>query len=476
MPATEKIKILFLAASPRDISDLRLDDELREIDKRIRMAKARDQFELISHWAVTPDDLHEILLRHNPHIVHFSGHGSKTQGIVLENKFGDSQMMSKSQLIDLFKILKDNIRIVVLNACYARRQAVGLSKIIDYTIGVRTAITDQTAILFAATFYQALAYERTVKDAFNLAKNRLETEGITRCDLPRLFVRKGVISSPIVVPDLLPATPDQPSLKSFLENIGQHLSQNIPVMRRRDLILTIAKIVAGIILIVGLYFAGRYAIGEWERLVRTQLYAKAVDQLGNQDDMIRAIGINGLGQLASDPNCDDDLYRRVIYELTTFIRKRSPLKTDGGVQSEILPDVQAALKVLGWRRHKWQDVETQALVLLSTNLKGADLRREEGMEGAHMEGALLNNVNLEGAKLRGINLQEANLARANLRGADLSGSDLEGAYLHLADLEGANLEKSNVTVAQLRLTRNCLRAALPLKIKEDLLALKEPCQ
>ena len=102
---TEKIKILFLAASPSDSTRLRLEEELREINKRIRIATNRDWFELITELAVTLDDLYQALLRHDPHIVHFSGHGSRTRGLVLEDKFSNSQLVDKPSLIELFKIL-----------------------------------------------------------------------------------------------------------------------------------------------------------------------------------------------------------------------------------------------------------------------------------------------------------------------------------------------------------------------------------
>lgn len=195
---TDKIKILFLAASPLDTSRLRLAEEVREIDKRIQVAKARDQFELIPQWVVTTDDLQRALLRHRPHIVHFSGHGSKTQGIILEDQSGNSQMVDESTLIDLFKILKDSISIIVLNGCYSRHQSDGLSEVIDYTIGVQTTLADDDAILFAASFYQGLAFGRSVKEAFDLANNRLKAKGVAKA---KLLVRDGANAAKSLISD-----------------------------------------------------------------------------------------------------------------------------------------------------------------------------------------------------------------------------------------------------------------------------------
>src|SRR5215216_1381090 len=96
-----KIKVLFLAANPVDSGyRLRLDEEIREIDQRIQVGTNRESFELISRFAVRPGDLLAALLRHKPQIVHFSGHGSKTDGIILEDNDGNMKSLSKQALAE----------------------------------------------------------------------------------------------------------------------------------------------------------------------------------------------------------------------------------------------------------------------------------------------------------------------------------------------------------------------------------------
>jgi hypothetical protein len=69
----ERIKVLFLATNPTDISSrLRLDKEIREISQKISMGTIRDMFDLVSEWAVRPSDLQQALLRHRPNILHFN--------------------------------------------------------------------------------------------------------------------------------------------------------------------------------------------------------------------------------------------------------------------------------------------------------------------------------------------------------------------------------------------------------------------
>ncbi|MEH1871725.1 hypothetical protein [Nostoc sp.] len=50
-------KILILSANPTNTNKLRLDEEVREIQAGLERARSRGQFEIITKWAVRPDDL-----------------------------------------------------------------------------------------------------------------------------------------------------------------------------------------------------------------------------------------------------------------------------------------------------------------------------------------------------------------------------------------------------------------------------------
>jgi hypothetical protein len=54
-----------------------LDEEIRAVTAQLRSAEYRDALELVSGWAVRPEDLQQLLLQHKPQIVHFSGHGNQ---------------------------------------------------------------------------------------------------------------------------------------------------------------------------------------------------------------------------------------------------------------------------------------------------------------------------------------------------------------------------------------------------------------
>lgn len=201
---TDKIKILFLAANPEDtVSPLRLDKEYKDIAARIRRSPARDLLTLFAEWSLTPDELQETLLENSPHILHFSGHGAddENKGIALEDASGNTVLINKKAFARLLNLLEDNIRIVLLNACYTKSQAALLTDTIDFVIGMNRPIGDEPARIFASHFYQALAYGRSVQKSFDLALTQLDIKDTNQSDIPELLVRKGVDASKVVLID-----------------------------------------------------------------------------------------------------------------------------------------------------------------------------------------------------------------------------------------------------------------------------------
>ena len=195
----KQAKVLFLAANPIDTARLRLGEEVREIAAKIRASEHRDALELISCWAVRPDDVLQALNEHRPHIVHFSGHGSQQEGIILEDNDGWSKPVTKHALTHLFKALADDVRLVVLNACFSREHAEAITETIDCTVGTPCAVSDETAVTFAAAFYRALGFGRSVQEALDQGRAALLFENVETVKMPILFTRRGVDSSKLIL-------------------------------------------------------------------------------------------------------------------------------------------------------------------------------------------------------------------------------------------------------------------------------------
>jgi uncharacterized protein YjbI with pentapeptide repeats len=198
-PVTSQIKCLFLAANPSGTQPLRLDREIREITEKIRASEYRDALQLVSAWAVRPGDLLQVLNQHRPQIVHFSGHSTSAGEIVLEDDTGAGKAVSAAALKTLFTTLKDDIRLVILNACYAEIQARAITEVIDCAIGMSAAITDIAAITFIASFYRALGFGRSIREAFDQGVTALMLEGISEETIPKLLLRAGVHPESIVL-------------------------------------------------------------------------------------------------------------------------------------------------------------------------------------------------------------------------------------------------------------------------------------
>ena len=189
---TEKIRILFLSANPWTTGRILVDEEAREISERLQEGPHRDQFELHNHGAVRPIDFQRLLLKYEPEIVHFSGHGSKRQRILFSGTHGRSRALDQQGLTNLLALYSSHVRLVLLNACFTNAQAQSISEVVNYSIGTSKAIGDKASVAFAGAFYRALGFGKSVKEAFESAIAELALTKMPRSRGIELFVRNGV--------------------------------------------------------------------------------------------------------------------------------------------------------------------------------------------------------------------------------------------------------------------------------------------
>ena len=74
--------ILFVAANPVGTPPLKLAEECQRIQRELRLAPHRDDFRFESRWAMTIDDLMRSLMEIEPTVLHFSGHGDASAGVM----------------------------------------------------------------------------------------------------------------------------------------------------------------------------------------------------------------------------------------------------------------------------------------------------------------------------------------------------------------------------------------------------------
>ncbi|MCC5617843.1 CHAT domain-containing protein [Nostoc sp. CHAB 5836] len=183
-------KILILSANPKNTANLRLDEEVREIKNTLAISPHRDEFEIITESAVRVDDLTRFLSHYQPTIVHFSGHGSGTDGLALEDNSGNMQLVSTQALAKLFDLFQEQVECVLLNACYSQEQATAIHQHIDCVVGMNQAIGDMAAIKFSIGFYTGLGAGRNYEDCFQIGCTSIDLQGIPEYATPTKKIRR----------------------------------------------------------------------------------------------------------------------------------------------------------------------------------------------------------------------------------------------------------------------------------------------
>jgi hypothetical protein len=196
-PLRETPIILIMSANPKD--DLRLDEEMREIRSELEKTEFGRQFQLELRPATVYKDLQRYVAETTPTILHFSGHGD-VPGIMLEDERGKPYLVPGTALATLLSLpfIKDQLRLVVLNACLSETQARMIAQEIDVVVGMASNIGDEAAINFARGLYSGLGMGRDVASAFALGRNAIEIANLPEELTPQIFVREGAEASRIM--------------------------------------------------------------------------------------------------------------------------------------------------------------------------------------------------------------------------------------------------------------------------------------
>ncbi len=190
----EKIIVAFFAADPAEGAQKRLllDEEVRSIEARLRASQYRDSVKLESRWAVRAPDILQAINELQPTIVHFSGHGSEQDELVLLDSEGKAKLVPMAGVVAAMALAAESVRLAFFNTCHSFRQAEACAEKVEVAVGMVTSIGDDAAITFSSQFYSAIGFGKSVQAAFDQAKALLMLEGIPEESTPRLYARSDV--------------------------------------------------------------------------------------------------------------------------------------------------------------------------------------------------------------------------------------------------------------------------------------------
>ena len=193
-----KATVLFFSADPLSVppearhARMMLDEELREIRRKVRAAEHRDALVLDPRPAARPDDLIQALNEVRPQVVHFSGHGG-LEGLVFAGGDGRSVQRVRAEAVaHLLDAFRGDVRLVFLSACFSLPQAEAAARVVGCAIGTPSSISDEAAVAFGASFYRAVAFGRSVQAAFDQARLSLELDHVCEREFPTLVTAPGV--------------------------------------------------------------------------------------------------------------------------------------------------------------------------------------------------------------------------------------------------------------------------------------------
>lgn len=250
---------------------------------------------------------------------------------------------------------------------------------------------------------------------------------------------------------------------------------------------TLAQIIGGFALLLGLYFTWRNSITAKESQI-AELLTRAVDQLGNQNLEVKIGGIYALEKISVQSKKD---HWPIMNILTAYIRnnscKNSKVLNSESTESASVDnlevdnvewqnfdsfnfdenpkkisidylDIQAALNVIGRRKYSFIHGEPDCLDICDVDLQGSSFV-DANLESIFFLGTNLKKSNFTMANLKWTYLDDADLigacfAYSNLKGAYLRRADIRGANFEYAELKGANLEGADLRGTDLRKARN----------------------
>lgn len=181
---SEKQGIFYIGSTPI-ASNMDLRKEIIDIDNGLKKYDKRRGFQFNMKMNVQANEIINLLyeLDPEPRFLHFAGHAVYDKlhpeygtGLLFEDS-AKAYSLVKGERFGKIISQWQSVECVFLNACHSAPVANQIAKYIPYVIGMRSYITDDSAIAFAIGFYNAIANKKNIPDAFELGLWEIEMNG-----------------------------------------------------------------------------------------------------------------------------------------------------------------------------------------------------------------------------------------------------------------------------------------------------------
>lgn len=168
-----KISIVVATANPADTGRVQIDEIIRSMQQQLVTSRHRDRFEFVPLVATRVNDLRQAFIDKSPNILIFVGHGSETGSLAFVSEGGTRHMATPEAIAGLLSIFDEDLKCVVLSACYADEQANAIHQNIDFVVGTDDSVHEKNAKAFTEAFIQAIAGGMSFNKACKLSSNAI---------------------------------------------------------------------------------------------------------------------------------------------------------------------------------------------------------------------------------------------------------------------------------------------------------------
>lgn len=191
LEVTPPLKILGMVANPEGLPPLDVEREKQVVEKATERVRANGKVEITWIEGETWQDLEREIRSGRWHIFHFVGHGSfdytRQQGaLMLSDEESQPHSFSAENLANILAE-GDDLRLVFLNSCEGARGDEGdalssaaatiVSRGVPAAVAMQYEISDDAAIEFSRSFYEAVADNLPVDAAVAAGRTSLNNKG-----------------------------------------------------------------------------------------------------------------------------------------------------------------------------------------------------------------------------------------------------------------------------------------------------------